>query len=195
MTRALILMSLLSITPMVCAALPEAVVEACLAPSITDTTANQTWPLMTANTWHESPIVIAETPEATLNTQPGKPHPLDWLVSEIQISTPNSADETTPLKQTLTIKVTAKGVVPKLTFTINFLDNALLPPCEVITWEGKVAVVSQQKDWYILATDPQMTVVQTAEKAPRTSIRFPNMTLEKFNAATGAIIIGEGPLQ
>lgn len=195
MIRALILTSLLSIASIAGAVLPEAVVEACLAPSITDTTANQTWTLMTADTWNESPIVIAETAEATLNTQPGKPHPLDWLVSEIQISTPNSADENAPLQQMLSIKVTAKGVVPKLTFSINFLDNAVLPPCEVITWEGKVAVVSKQKDWYIVANDPAMTVVQTAEKTPRTSIRFANVTLEKFQSATGAILIGEGPLR
>jgi hypothetical protein len=195
MIRALILTGFICMGTLLRAALPDAVVQACLAPSITDSTVNQTWTIMTAETWENSPMTITETAEASLTAQPGKPHPLEWLTSQITISTPNGDDDSVPLQQTLTIQVTAKGVVPKLTCTINFLDGARLPPCEVITWQGKVAVVSKQKDWYLLALDPAMTVLQTAEQQPRTSIRLPDVTLEKFKSAEGALLIGEGPLR
>ena len=176
------------------AALPETVVQACLAPTVLDGVSPQPWVLMTAEAWDTGAMRITESPEASVTAQSCKPHPTEWLTADLRISTPNQQPHTQAFQQTLTIYLKARGVVPSMTCTLNFLDNAVLPPCEIIKWQGKLAIISKQKDWYIVAEDPKMTITQTDEASPKTTLRLPDVVLEKTAAIEAAITIGEGKL-
>lgn len=195
MSRAFFIASLCFLATLCKADLPDAVVQACLSPSITESVSNQTWTVMDAKTWDEGAVEVVETPEASLTSRAGNPHPLKWATTEICLSTPAENVSTDALQQTLTVKVKAQGVVPKLTCSINFIDHAKLPPCKVITWQGKLALVSTQNDWYILADHPEITISQTSEATPRTIVRLPNISLEKYASTEASIRVGEGALR
>ncbi|MBQ9693879.1 MAG: hypothetical protein IJV69_03905 [Kiritimatiellae bacterium] len=176
------------------AALPEAVVQACLAPSITEHVSGQTWQLMTADSWDRGAMRVTETAEGTITSQTTAPHPQGWAETEVAILQSHDSLERPSLEQTLTLTMKAKGIVPKLEATLIFLNQAHLPPCSVTTWQGKLALVAKEKDWYIIADDPAITITQTDEARPRTSIRLPKLTLEKLTSASAAIRVGEGAL-
>jgi hypothetical protein len=176
------------------AELPDAVVQACLAPSVTEHVSGQTWQLMTATAWERGALRIAETAEATLATQPAAIHPQGWMETEITLVQPHDTAERIATEQTLTLKLKAKGVVPKLEATVIFLNQAKLPPCTIETYQGKLAIVAKAKDWYILAEDPATTVTQTDEAQPRTTMRLQKVALEKLDAAAVSIRVGEGSL-
>lgn len=195
MSRTFLIASFCLLATLCKADLPDAVIHACLSPSITESTSNQTWAVMDAKTWDEGALEIVETQTATLTSRAGNAHPLNWATTEICLATPVESASADALQQTLTLKVKAQGVVPKLTCSINFIDHAKLPPSKVITWQGKLALVSKQNDWYIIAEHPEITISQTSETTPRTIMRLPNLTLEKHASIEASIRVGEGALR
>ncbi len=176
------------------AALPEAVVQACLTPTIHDGVSPQPWALMTAEAWDNGAMRITESAEVSVTAQTCHAHPMDWLTADLRITTPNQQPNPKAFQQTLTLVLRSKGVLPNFTCTLNFLDGAVLPPCEIIKWKGKLAIVSKQKDWYIVAEDPKMTITQTEEATPKTTLRLANVVLEKTATVEASITIGEGAL-
>lgn len=194
MIRAFLILCLATLAVYCRAALPDAVVQACLTPTITDAISSQTWTVMTVDAWDTGAIHITETADAAISSKPGAPHPLDWATTEVSLSTPLDCTDGAAVRQTLTLKLTAKSVVPKLDCTITLLNQAHLPPCEITSWQGKLAIVSKAKDWYIVANDPEMTVTQTDEASPRTTLRRTKLIVEKFKSVEASILVGEGPL-
>jgi hypothetical protein len=176
------------------AELPESVIQACLSPSLTEHISGQTWQLMDLTTWDTTSMRITETPDATITAKAATAHPQSWATTEMSITQPNDTDARLATEQTLTIKVTAKNVVPSLSVSFYFLNNATLPPCKVITKNGKLTIVSNQNDWYIIADDPAMTITQTEEAMPKTTLSLSTIKLEKFTSASASIRVGEGPL-
>ena len=190
----LLLTLLIGLTTALRAELPDAVVQACLAPSVTEHASGLTWQLMTAKAWDRGAVQIRETAEATLTTQSAAAHPQGWMETAITVTQPHDTAERIATEQTLTIKLKAKGVVPKLEATVIFLDQAKLPPCSIVTHQGKLAIVSKAKDWDILADDPAITVTLTDEAQPRTTMRLQKVPLEKLDATEVSIRVGEGQL-
>lgn len=176
------------------AALPDAVVQACLAPRIFDATSGQSWTLMTAADWANGAMDIAESAEASTFTQVGKPHPMDWATTALTLTQPNPGAERPESEQRLEITFRAKAVVPEMEIDLWLIDKALLPPCEVIKYQGKLAIVSKQKDWYILAGDSKMTVTQTDESPQKTTLQCPKTTVKKLTTFSASLYVGEGAL-
>lgn len=176
------------------AELPESVVKACLAPVIYDCTSYQSWAVMSATQWDNSATQIAELETETISSQRGQPHPLNWAVTEVAIVQPLAGAERPETEQRLTLSVRGKGVLPKLELSLHFIDKAILPPCKVVTHQGKLALVSLQNDWYIIAEDPAMTITQTDEETPRTTLALPEVVIEKAGQIRASILVGEGLL-
>ena len=176
------------------AELPESVIQACLSPSLTEHVSGQTWQLMDMTTWDTTAVRIIETADASITSKSTTPHPQAWATAEMSITQPHDTETKLAMEQTLTVKVTAKGVVPNLKISFLFLNNVHLPPCKVVTKNGKLTIVSNQNDWYIIADDPNMTITQTEEDAPKTTLSLSAINLEKFTSTSASIRVGEGPL-
>lgn len=174
--------------------LPESVINACLAPGAYEDVSGQQWALMSADTWENAAVRITETPTASITTQDVFPHPQGWLEGEISVIQFADGAEIPPHEQRLSLTLQAKNVVPKVTLSLYFLNGARLPPCAIVTHQGKLTIVSNRKDWYIIAEDPAMTITQTDEEHPRTTLTLPAQTLEKSGRLSASIRVGEGAL-
>lgn len=175
-------------------ALPDAVLEACFSPTLTDHISGKTWQVTSQEQWENSPLAISELGGVTTAKQAGNEHPDGWVKTEVTLVAPPQTATTPCPTQTFTIKALPVGITPKTTLTFTFLNQAQLPPHTVRTWQGFPALVSKANDWYIIAQDAK-AVITTTNKAPvKTTLAVPNCSSEKTTPLSQSILVGEGPL-
>lgn len=175
-------------------ALPDAVLEACFSPMLTEHTSGKTWQVTSQAKWESSPLDISELGGVTTATQAGNEHPAGWVKTEvILVAPPQTAANPCPM-QTFTVKAKPTGIIPKTTLTFTFLDQAILPPYTVRTWQGFPAIVSKANDWYIIAQDKRAVITTTNTDPSKTTLSIPNCSSEKTAPISQAIRVGEGPL-
>ena len=143
------------------AALPESVMEACLAPSVREQTSAKRWQVLSRTEWESRPVRISEAGGITTAEQDGAEHPSGWVKTKVRLEMPPQTDETPQPMQTLTVEARATAVLPSLTVDFYLLQQAKLPPYTVTLWHGCPALVAEAGDWYIVAGDPAAKVIKT----------------------------------
>lgn len=176
------------------AALPAEVLEALLSPTLTDTSLNATWQVMTPEKWFTSPTRVSELGGVTTSVQAGADHPSGWVKTELIVTMPPQTQANPQPTQTLTLKALPLGITPKTTLTFTFLNAAQLPPYTVRTWQGYPALAADAGDWYIIARDKQALINQSHSRPVKTTLSVANRTAEKTAPLSVSLLLGEGPL-
>ena len=176
------------------AALPESVMEACLAPYVREQASAKRWQLLSRAEWESRPVRISETGGVTTAELEGNEHPSGWVKTTIRLEMPPQTDETPRPMQTLTVEARATSVLPSLTVDFYLLQKALLPPYTVTLWHGCPALVAEAGDWYIIAGDPAAKIIKTDESEPKTTLVLENQRAKQGEAVSASIRVGEGPL-
>ncbi len=176
------------------AALPDAVLDACLAPEVTEHATGQSWTILTRKAWDNGLLEVSENAGVTTIRCVGKDHPQGWVTTEVKAVAPNPTEAQPTPMQVLTILATPKGVVPRMTLDITLIKQAKLPPFTIQPWGNRIALVADAKDWYIIAEHPnaKMTQAKTPDKA--VTLKVINLVAEGAETVSASIKIGEGPL-
>ncbi len=190
----LLLMTALGFIATLHAELPEAVLEACLSPSIYDHSLNQTWTVMTRQVWEEQPLEVVEGEATTTIRLAGTPHPNDWLTTEVEVITPTPTEAQPQPIQTFTVRARSAGVVPIMTLDFTLLNQAKLPPYSVQAWGNRIALVAKAEDWYIIANEPTAKLTQAKTEDKAATLVVPQVILQRTTDAQVSLLIGEGPL-
>lgn len=176
------------------AALPDSVIEACLAPALCDRTSNIQWQVMTRAQWESAPTRIAETGGRTVAEQDGREQPNGWVRTTVSLSMAPLSEANPRPMQTLAIEATPSGVLPATTLDFIFVQAAKLPPYTLRVWQGRPALVADAGDWYIVADNPKTKVIRSEEASPATTLVLEAQRTEKRVPLRAAILVGEGPL-
>lgn len=176
------------------AALPESVMEACLAPSVREQASAKRWQVLSRAEWESRPVRISEAGGITTAEQDGAEHPSGWVKTKVRLEMPPQTDEMPQPMQTLTVEARATAVLPSLTVDFYLLQQAKLPPYTVTLWHGCPALVAEAGDWYIVAGDPAAKVIKTDEPEPKTTLVLEHQRAKQGEAVSASIRVGEGPL-
>ncbi len=180
------------------AGLPEAILDACLAPSVTEHATGRTWQACTRKAWETRPLRVHERDGLQIAEQDGAEHPSGWVKTTLTLTQkPQSAANPRPT-QTFTVTATPTGVLPETTLTIALLKDAPLPPCTVRQWGDRLALVADAGDWYLIAGRPKDTFVQREDPAApgkrRWTLTAENLRAKGQTPVRAAFLIGEGAL-
>lgn len=175
-------------------ALPDSVLEACFSPALTEQISGKTWQVTSQEKWENSPLHISEAGGVTTASQPGAEHPNGWVKTEVILLAPPQTDANPLPTQTFTVKATPVGITPKTTLTFTFLNQAVLPPHTIRTWNGFPAIVATAGDWYIIAQDAKAAITETNQDPVKTTLFIANSSTEKTTPIAHSILVGEGPL-
>lgn len=190
-THALILLAALA--PCARAALPEAVLEACLRPTLTEEASGATWHATTRQDWERAPLRVTEAQNRLTAEADGAEHPNGWVKTRLTLSQPPQTDAAPRPTQTFTVTATPTGVTPTTTLRFELIKDAPLPPCKATVWGGRPALVADAGDWYVIAANPKARLIRAEGTPPRWTLRE-TLTVDARVPASAAILIGEGPL-
>ena len=143
------------------AELPPAVLDACLRPTLTEHASGQTWAAMTRAKWEAAPLRVHERGGLQVAEADGLAPTNGWAAVTLTLSQrPQTAANPRPMQ---TFAVSARPVHPlrEATFDVALIRDAPLPPCSVRQWGGRVALVAEAGDWYVVAGDPKATLTRT----------------------------------
>ncbi len=176
------------------AELPPAVLEACLTPTLTERASGQTWAAMTRARWEAAPLRVHERDGLQIAEADGLAPTNGWAAVTLTLSQrPQSAANPRPMQ---TFAVAARPLPPlrETTFDVALLHDAPLPPCTVRQWGGRVALVADAGDWYLVAGDPKATLTRTEGARPRWTLALRGLPAKLGVPATATLLVGEGAL-
>lgn len=176
------------------AELPPAVLEACLRPTLTEHASGQTWAAMTRAKWEAAPLRVHERGGLQVAEADGLAPTNGWAAVTLTLSQrQQTAANPRPMQ---TFAVSARPVHPlrEATFDVALIRDAPLPPCSVRQWGGRVALVAEAGDWYVVAGDPKATLTRTEGAEPRWTLALKGLRATPDAPATASLLVGEGAL-
>ncbi len=191
--RAPALILLATLAPCARAALPDAVLEACLRPTLTEEAFGLSWHATTRQDWERAPLRVTEAEGRVTAEADGAEHPNGWVKTRLTLSQPPLTDANPRPTQTFTVTATPTGVTPSTTLRFELLKDAPLPPCKPQAWGGRIALVADAGDWYVIADNPKAQLIRAEGDPVRWTLRE-TRTVDARTPASAAILVGEGPL-
>ncbi len=194
MLRKLSLIGALFCATTAMAILPDAVLDACLSPEVTEHATGKSWTIMTRKAWDNGLLEVSEKGTVTTISCIGKEHPQGWVTTAISVIAPMPTEEHPMPMQTLTVEATAQGILPKMTLDLTLIKQAKLPAYTIQPWGDRMAVVAEAQDWYLIADHPNAKVVQAKNADKQLTIQVPQLIAEGATTVRASLKIGEGPL-
>ncbi len=190
------LLFLFFLTSNAMAILPSLVEEACFSAKVTEYYSGHSWTLTSWEKWKNVTGLQIQMDDtilrAKLNTSP---HPNKWYTTFVTLETPIVTDACPQPLQTLIINVVSEGFIEKDQIVLKPIEKSKLPPFQIEAISGRLALIGENKDWYIVLDDPNARIIRDAQDQSIVTIEYAPQELKSGQTLQAKFYVGEGKLQ
>ena len=196
--KALFTFGILGLAMPIFAMLPESVERACFSMQLEDVVHQTRWEVSSWDTWRGAAGLSLQMDKdgGYSASLPGAMDKNEIFLTELTLSSPAITSYQQQPLQTLTLTVTAKGFVEKTTVLVDLMKDVELPPFTIQVVHGRMVMVANDKQWYIVIDDPKARVHQAKDNSYRVTVSVAAMEFDgKVRQQTAKLYIGEGEMQ